>query len=294
MPDVSLLIVNYNTADLVKKCIQSVLKQKNIAAEIIVIDNASHDNSVAVLQTLQQEILFVANTDNIGFGRANNQAYHLSKGRYLFLLNPDAEFITERDLYNSIQYMKNNPQYGLIGTQVLDSNNKVTDSASRHYPRQKQTTANFSNLPGEWATVLGASMLVRRDVYQKINGFDEDFFLYAEETDLCLRIRKQGYMIGYYEDVAVRHSGSASERKNPPEEVARKKKRGKYLFYSKHYPKADVIKLVKADLWHAKFQLLRLAIIKRFWGLNEVNVMRYARHQVSRTVAQEFLEKIGD
>ncbi len=289
MPVVSVIIINYNTADLVKKCIQSVLMQKNISVEIIVIDNASHDNSIAVLHTLKDKLFFVANTENIGFGRANNQAFALSKGRYIFLLNPDAEFITDLDLYRSVQYMEKNPQYGLIGTQVLDSDLNLTDSASYHYPRQKQTSADFSSLPGEWATVLGASMLVRRDVYQKVNGFDEDFFLYAEETDLCLRIRKAGYKIGYYQEVAVKHIGSASERKNPPEEIMRKKKKGKYLFYSKHYPIADVVKLVKDDLKHARFHLLRLVFIKRLWGLNKENKLRYARHKVSVDVAQQFL-----
>ena len=245
MPEVSVIIVNYNTADLVKKCIQSVLMQTDIRFEIIVVDNASADNSVAILQTLQHKITLVANRNNVGFGRANNQAFRLSKGRYLFLLNPDAEFTKPHDLYNSIQFMEKNPPYGLIGTQILDSHSNITNSASHHYPRQKQTSANFSHLPGEWATVLGASMLVRRELYQKINGFDEDFFLYAEETDLCLRIRKQGYLIGYLEDVAVKHIGSASERKNPPEEIIRKKKKGKYLFYSKHYPKSDVVSLYR-------------------------------------------------
>lgn len=289
MLDVSILIVNYNTADLIQKCIQSVLDQKNCRFEIIVIDNASHDDSVNVLQTLQDKIHFVANKENIGFGRANNQAFHISQGRYLFLLNPDAELTSDHDLYEAVQYMEQNPQCGLFGTKVLDSQLKITDSASFHYPRQKQTSADFSHLPGEWATVLGASMFVRRDVYQKVNGFDEDFFLYAEETDLCLRIRQAGYWIGYYEKIAVKHIGGASENKNPPEEVMRKKKKGKYLFYSKHYPKADVLKLVKDDFKHAKFQLFRLGVMKRFWGLNKDQLIRYARHKVSVEVAQDFL-----
>ena len=182
------------------------------------VDNNSKDNSVAVLQEFLPGITLIANPDNKGFGKANNQAFKSSRGRYIFMLNPDAVCMTNQDLAHAAAFMDEHQQDGLVGTRILNANHQLEKTAWHHYPRQTQTQADFSSLPGVYATVLGASMIARREVFEKVNGFDEDFFLYGEETDLCLRIRKAGYSIGYCESVTVMHIGSASERTNPGEE----------------------------------------------------------------------------
>lgn len=289
MIDISVLIVNYNTADLVKKCIESVLKQCQARFEIIVVDNHSVDNSVAVLQSFGAAITLIANEDNRGFGRANNQAFHKSQGRYLFMLNPDAVCTSDLDLFHAIEYMNAHPQYGLIGTRIVNSQHQTERTAFTHYPRQKQTSVPFTHLPGQIATVLGASMIARREVFEKVKGFDEQFFLYGEETDLCLRIRKAGYEIGYCEQVTVQHVGSASEKGNPREEVLRKKKAGKLLFYRKHYPHVDVVKIIKHDLWQARFHLLRLSILKKVVGLNAKQQQKYRHFLLAKELAESFL-----
>jgi len=289
--DISVLVVNFNTAELVKKCVESVLNQQNVIFEIIVIDNDSRDNSVAVLQTLTPRITFIANQDNKGFGKANNQAFKLSRGRYIFMLNPDAVCLTHQDLNRAVKFMDEHAEFGLVGTRILNCNNRVEHTTYDHYPHQKQTSMDFSHLPGDLAAVLGASMIARRDVFEKIKGFDEDFFLYGEETDLCLRIRKAGYCIGYCDTVSVQHVGSASEKGNPREEVIRKKKVGKLLFYRKHYPAADVRKIVKRDLRRARFHLLRLSLIKMLFGLNKKQEKKYRHHRVARDLARNYLEQ---
>lgn len=289
MIDISILIVNYNTAELVKKCIESLLSQQNIHFEIIVIDNNSQDNSVAILQQFIPRITLVANSDNKGFGKANNQAFALCQGRIIFMLNPDAVCITNQDLYHAVQFMDEHTQFGLVGTRIINDNQQLEQTVYNHYPRQKQTTANFSDLPGVIATVLGASMVTRREVFEKVKGFDEDFFLYGEETDLCLRIRQSGYGIGYCESVTVMHVGSASEKGNPREEIMRKKKAGKLLFYRKHYPAADVRKIVQHDLNRARFHLLRLSLIKWLFGLNKKQESKYRHQLIARDLAYDFL-----
>ncbi len=288
MLDISVLIVNYNTADLVKLCIESVLRQRDANYEIIVMDNASVDESVAVLRAFGDQITLIANQDNLGFGKSNNQGFHISQGRYLFLLNPDAECLTEYDLCNAVKYMDEHPQYGLVGTRIVDSIGQVDETAWDHYPRQKQASIDFSTLPGKWATVLGASMVVRRDVYEKIGGFDEDYFLYAEETDLCLRIRQQNYQIGYYTGVTVRHIGGASASKNPAELTIRRKKQAKFLFYSKHYPLADVVRMAKKDLSQARWHRLRLWLKKKILGLSAADEYRYVKYKITTEVASRY------
>ena len=147
MIDISVLIVNYNTAELVKKCLESLWVQQDVNFEIIVIDNNSHDDSVAVLQQFIPRITFVPNQDNKGFGKANNQAFKLSQGRYIFMLNPDAICMSHQDLFHAVQFMDRHTEYGLSGTRILNSNHQLEQTAYKHYPRQKQTRADFSNLP---------------------------------------------------------------------------------------------------------------------------------------------------
>lgn len=292
MKEISVLTINYNTADLIQRCIESVLRQQDVNYEMLVVDNASTDNSVAVLQDYYDRVILLPNKKNLGFGRANNQAFRKSSGRYLLLLNPDAMLLTPHDLANLIRYMDEHPDYGLIGTRIVDSHQNPIVTVSDHYPRQKQTTINFSCLPGEWATVLGASVVIRREVFEKIGGFDEDFFLYAEETDLCLRIRKQGFKIGYCDRVTVLHVGSASVRKTPPEQVIRRKKQAKYLFYRKHYCLQDVIQIAKKELQHAKWHWLRLVFKKKIIGLSAHEEYRLLRHKVTCDIASGILQQI--
>lgn len=290
--DISVLIVNYNTADLIGRCVESVLSQRGVSFEVIVIDNASADESVKVLKAFGDKITLIANKDNLGFGKANNLGFQASSGNYLFLLNPDAMFLTDNDLANAVRYMQEHADEGLMGTRIVDSYNQHVVTICDHYPRQKQTTANFSHLPGKWATVLGASMVVRRDVFEKIGGFDEDFFLYAEETDLCLRIRQHGYKINYSEQITVQHVGSASVRTSPKEQVIRRKKRAKYLFYRKHYPKSDVVQIAKKDLSQARWHWWRLFLKKKILGLSSKDQQKLLRHQVTCEVTQELMRSL--
>ncbi|EKD70719.1 MAG: hypothetical protein ACD_46C00428G0002 [uncultured bacterium] len=290
MKDISVLIVNFNTAELVKKCIESILKQRDVRFEMIVVDNHSHDESVSILREFGSDIKLIVNQDNKGFGAANNQAFRQSGGRYLFLLNPDAICLTELDLYHAVRFMDNHPECGLAGTRIIDSENHLQTTAWDHYPRQDQAQIDFSGLPGTIATVLGASMIIRRDAYAKVGGFDEDFFLYAEETDLCLRLRKQGYMIGFCDDITVQHVGGASEKSYPREDVIRRKKSAKYLFYSKHYHANDVIRMIKHDLNHARFHLWKLKIKKLFFKLNAEQQAKLTRHLVSYELAKAYLK----
>lgn len=290
MKDISVITVNYNTADLIRGCIESVLRQSDCNYEMIVVDNASSDNSVSVLNDYKDRITFVSNTHNLGFGKANNQAFKLSRGRYLFLLNPDAVLLSSNDLQNAVRYMDENLAFGLVGTRIIDSQQNHIVTISDHYPRQKQTSVDFSKLPGKWATVLGASMIIRRDVFDAVDGFDEDFFLYAEETDLCLRIRKQGYHIGYANDISVLHIGGASERKSTPEQVIRRKKHAKYLFYRKHYHRDDVMQIAKKDFKQAKWNWLRLSLKKKVFGLSPKDEEKMLRHRVTCEITNELLQ----
>src|SRR5262249_48788965 len=159
----------------------------------------------------------VENRDNVGFGRACNQGFAASKGRYIYFLNPDAQLIGSYPLANLCHALSEHKNWGMAGSRVVSATGEWKEPATS-YPGQAHIRKDFSGLPGRIAWVVGASMIVRREVYAELGGFDPEFFLYSEETDFCLRLRKCGYEIGMVENSAVRHIGGASESGRDPYE----------------------------------------------------------------------------
>lgn len=286
--DVSVIIVNYNTANIISACINSVLRQKNINCEIIVVDNASGDNSLAVLQQYHDQLKIIANNENIGFGRANNLGFQQSQGRYIFLLNPDACLQSEYDLAELMQFMDDHPDYGLAGPKVIK--NQRTTPPSFTYPGQKNLKGFVFNLPGKIAWVIGACMIIRREVYENAKGFDEDYFLYGEEADLCLRVRKLGYAIGYYDKIVVTHIGGASEVRTQIAELWQKKQNGIQLFYKKNYDSTTAKTVVQKDLQIAQRKLILLKLKKMFFGLNSKEQEKLIRNQIISETSKIFLK----
>ncbi len=290
--DISILIVTYNTANIIQACLDSVFKQLGVQYEIIVVDNASADNSVEVLSTFSDRITLIANTNNVGFGKANNQAFKQSTGRYVFMLNPDAVLQSTTALQELIAYMDAAPSIGLAGTRILKTNTTEESKPSYQYPGQKHCDWNFGGLPGEIAWVLGASMIARREVFELVHGFDEDYFLYGEEADLCLRIRQQGYAIGYCSHVAVEHIGGASEKSNSTEARWLKKQNGLHTFYRKHYPLEIAKHLVKRDLKRATFRRAVLGFRKNIFGLTGRSLDQYHRYNAVCKASRLFIDGI--
>lgn len=285
--DVSIIIVNYNTADVIVSCLESILRQKNISYEIFIVDNASTDHSLSVLNSYQHKITVITNLKNIGFGCAVNQAAKSCTGKYILVFNPDAIFSKEHDLQNLLQFMEQNPKIGLVSPKIIKQNS-VTQP-QKYYPGQKYSTVDFSHLPGPLAWVIGACMLIRREAFQQISGFDEEYFLYGEETDLCLRLRKAGWTIAHHDPVTVGHLGGASERQNPLEEILRKKQAGIHLFYQKHYPPQEVKKIIKNELIRTKIRILLLQL-KKLIGLFKPNDRKkLLRYEVICTTSKNFL-----
>ena len=191
-PDISIIIVSYNTADLPRKCLQSIDKQQGIAAEIFVVDNNSQDQSAQMVENEFLQVRLIANAENFGFGKANNIAAREAKGRYLYLLNPDTEIPEQNCLATIIYYMNNHLEVGMAGNKIYFPNLVPQESVVHHYPGQRYTENELNGLSGNIAWLLGACLMIRREVYEKVGGFDEIFFLYGEDLDLGLEIRKAG------------------------------------------------------------------------------------------------------
>jgi hypothetical protein len=234
-----------------------------VSRDVFVVDNASTDGTAEVVRTRYPSVQLIANSDNRGFSAANNQAIPLTRGRYLFFLNPDAE-LTGGCLETAVRYMDENPAVGLAGTKVVYPDGSLQETISLRYPGQKHAAEELKGLPGGIACVLGASMIARAELIRAIGGFDEDYFLYGEDQELCLRIRQQGFEIGYIGEAVVRHIGGHSERASASADRWRRKTRAEYLFYRKHYRPETIRRITREERVKAWWRTLTIPLTLPF------------------------------
>jgi len=263
VPDVSVVIVSYNTADLIGTCLDSVRASRGCRTEVFVVDNASADGGAGLIGAQFPWVRLIANTKNRGFGTACNQALPLCRGRYVLFLNPDASLQPDA-LNRAVSAMDRSPVLGLAGLKILNPDGTLQPSISYRYPGQRHCREELRDLPGRIACVLGAAMIARTDVVRRLGGFDEDFFLYGEDQDLCLRIRREGYEIGYVKEAVAVHIGAQSERSSPREDLLLRKIRAEYLFYGKHYRPDTVARIRKAEFLKARWRLFTLKLQRPF------------------------------
>ena len=232
-PDVSIVIVSFNTRDLLRECLQSLEQQsQGISKEVFVVDNISRDQSADMVEKEFPEVKLIRSDVNLGFAAANNKAFPRCTGRYVVLLNSDA-FLKDGALRKSIAYMDNAPGIGLGGARLTGRDGSWQPSA-RLFPSPLNDFLTLTGLAGKfpksrffgrfdrtWADqgestytdwVPGAYSIIRRSVLETVGYFDENFFLYYEEVDLCKRIKNAGYRIRYWGDVGVIHLGGESSK----------------------------------------------------------------------------------
>lgn len=258
--DVSIIIVSYNTADLTVACLESVFASQRVSYEVFVVDNASQDGSAGIVRDKFPQVRLVANEENRGFGAANNQALQECSGRYVIFLNPDTT-VEPDSFFKMAAYMDAHPKVGLAGPRVLNPDGTRQDSMSARYPGHRYGAADLGTLPGNIASVLGACQIASASLLHEIGGFDEDFFLYGEDQDICLRTRKRGFEIGVIDDAVIMHHGGQSERATLPAEIVRKKIRAELLFYRKHYRPETVRRLCKKQRRRAFWRILSTRLL---------------------------------
>jgi GT2 family glycosyltransferase len=260
--DLSIIIVSFNTRDLLRECLQTLAQHANgINYEIIVIDNASRDGSAEMVAQEFPAIKLIRSPTNLGFAAANNLGFYQALGRYVVLLNSDA-FLTEHALQQALSYMQQHPEVGLAGARLIGKKGEWQPSA-RMFPNLLRHFLTLSGLAAKypksrffgqtdrtWASsdeiaavdwVPGAFSIIRHDVLKRVNYFDEDFFLYYEEVDLCRRIQKAGYLIMYLPQVTVIHLGGESSKtlnleiSSAGTQVVLWQMRSALLFFRKHH-----------------------------------------------------------
>jgi GT2 family glycosyltransferase len=236
-------VVNWNVAEAATRCLRAVARElATVSGECIVIDNASFTGDVAGLGDACPEADIVRNPRNVGFAAAANQGVRRGRGRYVLLLNPDA-FLGEGTLRHLVEYLDAHPVVGLVGPRILNPDGSLQGSArgfpgpltaffgrssilTRLFPGNALTRRNLPALspmprgpmpvdqmpmPVDW--VSGGCVMIRREAFEQVGGFDEQFVMYWEDADLCWRLHQAGWQVWYDPRVPVVHTvGASSEQ----------------------------------------------------------------------------------
>lgn len=247
----SILIVSWNTCDILDQCLQSVFANPpDCSFEVLVVDNASTDGSVAMVRERYPQVRLIQNQSNLGFAGANNQAIRASSGGYVLLLNPDTKVLPGA-IPTLVSFMEATPRAGGAGARLLNPDGSLQRSC---YPRPElfrefwrlfhlDLVLPYATYPiYQWKldrtrdvdVLMGACFLLRRQVLDQIGLLDEDYFIYSEEVDLCLRVQRAGWRLFWVPQAQVIHYGGQSTQQAATEMFLRLYQ-GKILYFRKHY-----------------------------------------------------------
>lgn len=267
---VSIVIVSYKTRDLLRKCLDAVYGTAARPVEVYVVDNASGDGSVEMVQEAFPQVKVISNAENRGFAAANNQALRLVDTPYVMLLNPDTE-LQDDALERLLTELENlRPQAGILAAQLLNSDGSPQASESKYYSfwdtllnnrafRTHQPEKQYGKEPKPIDWAHGAVMVFRKSLMDDIGLLDEGFFIYAEEIDYYLRAKKAGYTAFLIPEAKVIHHGAASTRQKRSEMFIQNY-RSFYRLLRKHYSWLDYVayrvrSLLLILFWRIRFTL---------------------------------------
>jgi GT2 family glycosyltransferase len=256
--DLSVIILNWNTWGETRDCLNSIYGQERLhAIEVVVADNASEDGSRENVQANYPQACLVTHSTNLGFCAGNNRAVPATSGRYVLFLNSDT-VVTEGALDALIDFADANPDAGIVGPKLLNLDGSLQYSCRRFpnlgagffrntplgrlFPKNRYTQ---DYLMSDWDHasvrdvdwVSGAALMIRREALNQTQGFDEGFYMYCEDVDLCYRAHELGWRVVYYPDAVIYHIIGRSTDKVPTR-MTYAFHRSMYRFYKKHYARS--------------------------------------------------------
>ena len=274
----SVIIVNYNVKDFLAQALRTIRKsfayaqqrRPGLESEIFVVDNASEDGSVEMVQSQFPEVITIANKQNAGFARANNIALSRSTGDYILLINPDT-LMQEDTIDVMLSAFENDPSIGMAGCKILNPDGTLQLACRRGFPTPWVAFTKISGLSSlfpqtklfgkynvtfrdpdksyEVDAISGSFMMIRRTVFEQIGGLDETFFMYGEDLDWCYRIQQSGWKIFYIADTQIIHYKGESTRRSNIDEI-RTFYKAMSVFVEKNISQSPFIKgLLNATIW---------------------------------------------
>lgn len=283
MNTLSIIIVNWNTRDILLDCLESIAAHPpSRPYDIWVVDNASNDGSVTAVRARYPHVQLIENAANRGFAAANNQAIHASHGDYLLLLNSDT-LVREGALERLALFLDAHPRVGIAGACLLNADGTLQPSwaafpslwsellgRNMRVCRPYRTNDGSTAYAVDW--VGGAALLIRRTTVEQIGDLDEGYFMYSEETDWCFRARQAGWDVCYLPDALIVHLGGQSSRKAS---IRMKVQlyRSKLRFYTKHYGRFHgyVLSIVLRTAFYGKAAIERIR--GRFESYNDLRAL---------------------
>lgn len=258
----SVVVVSADSGPTLRECVRSVLAS-TLPLELILVDNDSHDGVPEAIERAHAHdtrLKVIYNSRNLGFGPAVNLAARQAHGQALLILNPDC-VLQQGDLQRLLDLLSGQPGAGLIGAVVCDADGRPDPASWRRDPLLQRSLNSLLGRPGEKVNiereipaevveaeaVSGAVMLMSCAMFQRLGGFDEEYFLHCEDLDLCRRVRNLGYRVLLAGDVRVHH-GKGSSSRHRPVFVSRHKHRGMWRWFRKHDPAARNL-LVAGAVW---------------------------------------------
>jgi N-acetylglucosaminyl-diphospho-decaprenol L-rhamnosyltransferase len=280
MRTLDVVVVSYRSRDLVRECLAALYKHAPRAAmQVYVIDNASGDGTLKLVQREFPEAETLAAGGNLGFGRATNRGIHAGSGEYVLTLNPDTR-ITAGALDQLVAVLDNRPEVAAAGPRLELPDGRVDHAAARAFPTVLGTLGHFtglarlSRIPGSLALyrsvpedagpvdlVCGACMLLRRSALDEVGAFDEGYWMYMEDIDLCYRLAQAGWKTWYEPGACVLHAKRATSRDGRSLRLAWSFHAGMWRFYHDHYAPRR-IKLVNGTVYAGIGAKLVLAAVR--------------------------------
>ena len=235
--DISIIIVNYKTKDLVFDCFESIKKEgSKISWEVIVVDNGSNDGSKEVFKKLEKEhdyFRFISNKENLGYGKANNQGIKIAKGKYIFLLNSDT-LVKKGSLGKLIEFVENSKNVGVVGSKLFNLDGSVQSSCF-NFPTIKNAILEYwfgkkglfdkfspeGNSPVTVDAVVGAAFLITPEAKKRVGLLDERYWAYFEDIDYCRQVWKNNLKVYYLPSSEIIHYHGVSFKKATPDDQNR-------------------------------------------------------------------------
>lgn len=251
----SIIILNYNVRYFLELCLNSVQAAiSNIDAEIIVVDNNSEDNSCAMVKRKFPGVKLIENKTNFGFSKGNNIGFNAAKGEYLCILNPDT-VVAEDAFVKLLQFAETKDNLGIVGCKLIDGVGAFLPESKRKIPYVKAALLKLvgnskyyyanslqEDETGKVDILVGAFMLMKSSVYNEMQGFDEDYFMYGEDIDLSYKVLKAGYNNFYFANTTVIHYKGESTLRD--KNYAKRFYGAMQIFYKKHFKKNIVFDLL--------------------------------------------------
>lgn len=263
--DLSIIIVNYNVKEFLQNLLTSLSKAvANLSAEIIIVDNGSDDGSIEMLNEKFPGVTLISSKINLGFSKANNLGLKIATGKFLLLLNPDT--IVQEDTFEKlIQFFNENQDAGMVGCKILNPDGTLQLACRRSFPGPWTSFCKVSGLSSlfpksklfarynltyldenqsyEVDAISGSFMMVRREVFDKIGGLDEQFFMYGEDLDWCYRVQKSGWKVYYVHNTTIIHYKGESTKRSSLDET-KVFYNAMHLFVKKHFASSLLVEII--------------------------------------------------